>query len=432
MTRATEVRAINCTACGAGLDVLGGGRVLVHICPYCGAELDASADYRVLSQYDGLERPDSPLRIGMRGPLRGVEFTVIGTLGMAETWRGRTWSWVEHQVFSPTHGYGWLTWEEGHLLWTRKYRGRVDPLWMSSERVETADARPYVESDGRTFRYYETSFPRITFAEGEFNWRPRIGDQSAVISMLADGEMLDFVETATEREVERTTYLPLAETLEAFGAEPREAPHHVHPVQPPWRLRDDVWMLVAGGLIGLACLVMGGLMAADTGRPVVEERSFAVEDLPQEVEFELTDTEKLALIRIRADVSNSWAWLEAGLTGPDGAPVFEAGREIGYYSGRDGDGAWTEGSQTATLRFHPPQAGSYTLELAVPDAGTWERAGKAVNFVTLSVREGARSGAWLMLVAVLLILPGAAAMLGRTWSRAKRWKGSDWSEEDDD
>ncbi len=39
-----DVHKLNCTECGAGLDVLGGGRVKSHICSYCGAELDAQDD----------------------------------------------------------------------------------------------------------------------------------------------------------------------------------------------------------------------------------------------------------------------------------------------------------------------------------------------------------------------------------------------------
>ena len=41
MSLGPHLKSIDCTACGAGLDILGGGRVTVHICPYCGTALDA-------------------------------------------------------------------------------------------------------------------------------------------------------------------------------------------------------------------------------------------------------------------------------------------------------------------------------------------------------------------------------------------------------
>ena len=101
MTRAPGLTSINCTQCGAGLDVLGGGRVVTHVCPYCGSELDAQHDYAVLRRFADMPRPESPFRLGMTGQVWGVDWTVIGTLGMRETWAGKTWEWAEHQLFSP-------------------------------------------------------------------------------------------------------------------------------------------------------------------------------------------------------------------------------------------------------------------------------------------------------------------------------------------
>ena len=138
MTRSPDLRAINCTACGAGLDVLGGGRVATHICPYCGTALDAQADYKVIASYSGIVRPSSPLRPGMSGQIDGVTFTVIGTLGWEERYGGRTWTWVDHQVFSPTHGYAWLTVEDGHLIFSRRYRKPCFPDFITSATVERA------------------------------------------------------------------------------------------------------------------------------------------------------------------------------------------------------------------------------------------------------------------------------------------------------
>lgn len=40
MSLAPELKSINCTACGARLDVLGGGRVTTHVCASCGSALD--------------------------------------------------------------------------------------------------------------------------------------------------------------------------------------------------------------------------------------------------------------------------------------------------------------------------------------------------------------------------------------------------------
>ncbi|MWB76681.1 DUF4178 domain-containing protein [Pseudooceanicola sp. 216_PA32_1] len=432
MTRAAEIRAINCTNCGAGLDVLGGGRVMSHVCGYCGSELDAQDNYRVLRRYADLVRPDSPLAIGMTGTLDGVAFTVIGTLGMEESWHGEYWRWVEHQLYSPTHGYVWLSWEDGHLVWTRKYRGHVDPMWISTDRVEAAETRPTAYSRGVRFRYYETTDARIAFVEGEFNWRPRLGDRSTSVSMLADGAMLSYTGSAVEREIELTTYPDQAATLAAFGADPRPRPRRVHPVQP---MPDGgtVRFLVTWGLIlAVFSLVLGVFMSALVGREVLNTGPIPVARLPAEVTFELTDTRRLTVIEVATDVSNSWAWLELSVTDPEDEPVFEVGREVGFYSGRDNEGSWTEGSRRTTFRFHPAMPGTYTAELSVPESETWQRGGAAIGQVRMSVTEGRSSGFWLFLLGGLFILVGVAAALRRGIRRRARWRGSDWVDEDDD
>ena len=112
-TGETDVKRINCTQCGAGLNVLGGGRVRAHVCGYCGAEMDTQDNYKVLQQFKDMQRPSTPFEIGMEGEIDGVKMIIIGTIGKRESHFGRSWNWVDHQVFSPTHGYGWLTWENG-------------------------------------------------------------------------------------------------------------------------------------------------------------------------------------------------------------------------------------------------------------------------------------------------------------------------------
>ena len=69
---------------------MGGGRVTHHICPYCGTELDANDNYKALRTFSDMERPTTPFRIGMTGQLYGVDYTIIGSLGLKETWGWKT------------------------------------------------------------------------------------------------------------------------------------------------------------------------------------------------------------------------------------------------------------------------------------------------------------------------------------------------------
>ena len=119
--------------------------------------------------------------------------------------------------FSPTHGHAYLTVENGRLIFTRNYHKEASPDWRSSEVMDRVENRTVVQSNYERFEYCDTSTSKIYLAEGELELRPSIGDQVTKVSLLPDQSMLGFFSTATEREVERSTYLPQREMLDAFG-----------------------------------------------------------------------------------------------------------------------------------------------------------------------------------------------------------------------
>lgn len=432
MSRAPELTTINCTSCGAGLDVLGGGRVVTHICGYCGAELDAQHGYRVLVKFAGMKRPDSPFSIGMTGTLFGVAYTVIGTLEHRETWRGQVWTWIDHQLFSPTHGYAWITVEDGHLVFTRRYRR---PVWMSEASVERAEHPPTVKSRGQRYRYYDTTTSEVTFAEGEFTWAPRIGDRTTTVNALGADAMLSFSETATEQEVYRSTYLDRAEVEQGFGIDISLAAHGTHPLQVYKAGPDAPFIRNAALALCILCLVIGGWLHLRGGTEVLPPQVFAAQSLPETVRFTIDDTTGLTRIRLRGDARNSWAYIGAELEGPDGEPLFEAGRTIEFYSGRSSDGAWSEGNNRGDLYFHPEAPGDYTLTLAVEEEGHWgaqiaapQR--PAINQVSVSVASGFSSGFWMFLLALGFGLAAFYHIGRRMLHHSRRWRGSDWTDED--
>jgi Domain of unknown function (DUF4178) len=434
MTRDADLKTINCTSCGAGLDVLGGGRVIVHICGYCGAELDAQDNYKVLARFDGLTRPQSPFRIGMTGTLAGVEHTVIGTLEHREDWGGRSWIWVDHQLFSPTHGYAWITVEEGHLVFSRRFRR---PVWMSERQVERAENRPNLRVDGQIYSYYDTSTAVITFAEGEFTWAPKIGDRSITINVLGQDAMLSFSETGDEREVYRSSYLDKAEVEAGFDIQTGLQGRGTHPLQVFTTGPEFKFIRNAALVFALVSLMIAGWLETRGGREVLPYQVFAAQTLPQTLRFDLFDTTGLTRIRIGGDAMNSWAYIGVELDDPEGEPLFEAGRTVEFYTGRDNDGVWREGSNRGDIFFRPDVPGSYALTLTIEDQGLWDARNAnppltrpAVGQISVSLREGLSSGFWMVLLAVGFGLAAMYQYGRRIWHRTRRWSGSDWSDED--
>ncbi|EYD73865.1 hypothetical protein Rumeso_04600 [Rubellimicrobium mesophilum DSM 19309] len=402
MTRQPELRSIDCPNCGAGLEILGGGRVTTHVCGYCGSALDALENYKVLARFANMQRPFTPLSIGMEGKLGGVPFRVIGILEEEERDDEGTWRWVDHVLYSPTHGYAWLTLEDGELTWTRRFRKAVSPSWVDPSRAAAEERAAPVSVGGERFNFDEAYASRIIFVEGEFTWRPAVGDTSRTVSFKRGTRGVHFVETPTEREVETSERLPHGPTLKAFGV--KDASDDLR----PGTTRDDPgddgpYMIWVSGLCGAACLI-GGLALSGMSHTILPATTFTPAELPAEVEIPVDGPGLLTRIDLEGQVQSGWAWIELDLTDPEDQPVFIAGREVGYYTGRDSDGSWTENDRSTTVTFRPETAGAYTLAIAVDEAGLGEgdTPGGPIPSVTVSASAGHRRPFWLFLAGAIL------------------------------
>lgn len=426
-TTSDGLKTINCTECGAGLNVLGGGRVLVHVCGYCGAELDAQDNYAVLRQFLEMQRPDTPFHIGMEGEIGGVPFTIIGTIGRTESYRGQRWSWVEHQVFSPTHGYVWLTWEENRVVFTRKIRQVPQPSLITASMINHSERRPATWLKGEKFKYYATGVAVISFVEGEFNWVPKFDDRDHYVSMLAGDRMLDIISRGRETEYEMSVLLDRDAMFASFGVDGANipAPSGIHPLEPferssLMRFARDTAFLSAG-----ACLILSLLMWND--EPLLDTGVVLIDKFPEQ-SFEVTKPDQLVEIKIAANVNNSWAAFEAELTDANGEDVagFESGME--YYHGVEGGERWSEGTNRATTRLHLP-AGVYKLQVKLTEAQVDWRGGRLANRVQVKVAQGVHALGWLWALTAGFVLTGGGFLLQRYWHEHRRWASGDWDDD---
>lgn len=436
MTRAAELTAVNCTSCGAGLDILGGGRVTTHVCSYCGTMLDANQAYKAVKTFAELKRPDSPFQIGDTGQIGGVTYTVIGTLGLRETWHMRVWSWAEHLIYSETHGYAWLCVENNHVTFSRRVR---DSIWLSSERVESSLSRPDVNFLEKKFEYYDTTIASTTFAEGEFTYRPEIGQTSTTVTVVNGGEMLEFTETEFEQELHLTTYLTRDEIKEGFGIH-MPAPHRMHPLTPfkPWKHGD--FLIQAGAVFAAIALLLGFALSISPGKTLFAQTYKFPEDFPITQTFEVTRPNQLVEIKLDSTIKGGWAYMNFEVTDPDDIVRFEVGRISEYYTGRDGTGPWVEDKSQASFKFHPNAAGEFTLSVEMEELGQWEnnRSQRLVpmsptpiiHSVNVRASEGHQSGLLPFILAGIFGLLAAVPLARRHFAKMQRWSGSDWTDED--
>lgn len=451
MTSATGPRAINCTSCGAGQNVLGGGRVKVHVCDFCGAALDAAGNFNVLAKFSKAQDLGSPFVPGMQGEIDGIEWTVIGTLERTESWGGANWQWYEHQLYSDTHGYAWLSVEEGHLIFSRRMRGATDPEFMTMAQVERAENRPSarvmddwiafgeldVPLSRRRFKYHESGQARTRRAAGAFTWLPSVGDKDRSVTFVRDTEALTFTESpGGVRETTLSRYLPQLETYQAFKVpEDTWASRGDHVLEPfvPGRHEGFVKKIfllccAVSLVLGLYLLMGGREQLAVTRAPI------PLSTLPQAITFDAPNDDRMVLIRLTAYPNNGWAGFEVEIVGPSGDTLGFHEVGIQRYSGRDADGSWSEGRATARMTVRPKEPGEHQAIVTYTGFEPWAsgRSPSPPAGVEVDVRAKRGVARWPLIAAgvfgLMLIFSNFRSMA----HYSKRQKMSDWVDEEDD
>lgn len=225
--KAASLTGINCTTCAASLPVLAGHKAKSLICSYCGSVMDRHDGYKVLQQYRDMPRPSGPFRLGMSGDVLGIPHTIVGIVGMKSVIEGETYRWTDYQIYSPTHGYSWLTWNSDHLVHSRKVRGDITDFRHFSRKM------PF-SAMGRDYKMFEGYVASISYLEGELTWVPKLGDETGVAEGVAPPYGFSAIRTGEEIEHETQTYIEdPAALLASFGADAfLPSPSDVHPLQP--------------------------------------------------------------------------------------------------------------------------------------------------------------------------------------------------------
>ena len=113
MAETTEIRKIQCPQCAAPIPLYGGKEVFTIICSHCGSCLDGQDEFKFLKKFKSVDRPDVPLKIGMTGVIQNISFVIIGIVEFTQRDEWGNYPWVEFLLFSKTHGYAWLCYENG-------------------------------------------------------------------------------------------------------------------------------------------------------------------------------------------------------------------------------------------------------------------------------------------------------------------------------
>lgn len=408
-----KLHALNCKTCAAPLQRQGGHQVRTLTCGYCGTVMDVRDEFKVLAQYEGLERPTSPFRLGMQGEIKGVMFTVIGIIGAGYEDRWGRYDWVSAQLFSPTHGYAWLTWNQGHFVFARRVRELPKPSKFTGGRPK----RTKIRFRDQKFRFYEGYQSELTFVEGELTWQAALHERTKVAEFIAPPLGFEFEASEDELAYGLSEYMERDEIRAAFGiAEPLPAPVAIHPLQPfkPGALQTAlskagyIFTIIAG-----CCLVITFVLGSGWRIQKVDQTLAPGSTLS--VPFSVSRADQLVDINIETALDNSWTYIEGTVSDSSDQTVAVIGREIGYYHGVEGGESWSEGSRGTTASIRVPAPGDYRLDLEVDPESPVTTPGRII------IEEGVMPLRYFFVLLVFFALMAASLPIRRRHFEKQRW-----------
>ncbi|MDX1519062.1 MAG: DUF4178 domain-containing protein [Gammaproteobacteria bacterium] len=407
-----NVRSINCTQCSAPLELYGGHNVKSINCGYCGAVLDSKFEYKVVKQFKDLHRPYCPIKIGSKGKLKDVEFTVIGQVEYQDN---EGYTWVENQLFSPTHGYAWLEYDNGHFVFSRKVRDLPDKH-VSRQSKSTFMAR------GQKFTVYDAYPAKITYVEGELTWIAEIGDKVELIDGIAPPLIFTVERTDKEEEYSLGEYIHPLEIYKSFRISGKPKTRmDVHPAQPyePNPFYQGM-SKAAMYYLPVAIILLIYVFIAGSGKLILNESITPDQFVAGKATktFRISEPDRLVEMRLGTGVRNSWAFFDVIIM-RDGMELYSLAKEISYYYGGSGEDAWSEGSPRVKSYFKLPEAGEYNLFV------TGESPQK--TNLNITIKEGVIVSRYYIGLLILLLIASASHFLARSSFRMKKW-----AEDDDD
>ncbi len=400
--------SINCTECSAPIDLHGGRHVKSISCSYCGAVMDNKDEFKVLDHFYKTNKPFSPLNVGQQGKIKGIQFTVIG---MIKYNNGIYW-WLDYQLFSPTHGYAWLTYEDGHFVFSHRVRYR--PYTFSHEIKSTFSV------NNRHYKVYDSYTATVTYVEGELTWIARKGDKSKCLDGIDPPYIFTIEKTEKEEEYSLGEYIAAETIYRDFKIKDTpKKPLEIHPAQVFEPGGFITGLSYAGKKFAVACVaILLILMFIDDG-----EQIFSSQISPQEYKndyqsqpFTITDANKLIGMYFHSNVDNNWAYFDVTLH-KEGSPSYSLGKEISYYHGHDSEGSWTEGSTSGNVYFKVDEPGTYTFTL--------EGSGGMLRPVDIEIREGIIVTRYFVILSILFTLSAFALYFKRQSFEAKKWQDED-------
>ena len=415
--------ALSCPSCGAPLTISAAGHTLTVVCANCRSILDArDPNLQVLEKFEAKQLIQPLIPLGTRGKLHGTDYEVIGFQVRTTDVEGLPDSWAEYLLFNPCKGFRYLTEYNGHWNY-------VQTVPANPERIQVGK-KPGAKLMGHTYVLFDTELATTTYVLGEFPWRVHVGEKNGIKDFIAVPRILSCEITEQETVWSLGEYMTGAQVWQAFplpGHPPPPRGIFANQPAPFAGQASSMWRVCLNLLSGIVLLAI--LFYVFAGQDTVFQRQYSFAPRSGAEASFVTDTFEVeghpsnVEISIHTDLSNNWAYFNLALINEATGQGYDFGREVSRYTGRDSDGAWSEGSANDSVIVPAVAPGKYYLRVEP------EMANNAASMLyTLEIKRSVPSAGLFWIAAALLLIPPVLATWRATSFEGKRWTQSDFSE----
>ena len=451
VARETDARHVassqlNCTQCGGPLELRAPDQSLRVTCPNCGSLLDVSEGRLQFMQALQPGKVVPVISIGSIGEFESVKQMLIGFAQRSVEFEGVRYYFEDYLLYNPQLGFRWLVRSDDN--WS--YVHSVPPGDVFHKSGAFGGKGDTVQFQGDSYKLYQDAVARVEYVIGEFFWKVEVGETTRSADYIHPPRMLSMEATlmpvAPEEPSEPApkkkgkkarsvqtgeinwslgAYMKREDVEKAFGITGLPRTSKIAPNQP--FLHKKVYKY--WGLLLAAAFIIGLVINATASRTKVYEQTFAFQPVANSEGTQSVFSEPFQLngrknIRVtaRANVDNTWVYVEGDLISDATGDVQTFSLPVEYYHGVDDGESWSEGSQSPSTHLSAMPAGQYMLRLEAQ----WERWQQPV---TLSVRieQGVpRILHWFLAMLFISILPVGIVLYQFSFER-RRWADSDYS-----
>jgi len=402
-------KMLACPACGASITLRALGQSVVVACPSCGSEIDVSrAEIRLIRKYNEQIRL-LHIALGTRGKLRGQVFEVIGAMRRVASGYG----WEEYLLFNPYVGFRWLVYDRGH--WN------FGQMIKDTSSVQIDRGLPF---QGHMFRRFDQSDVVVDWVVGEFYWRVTKGERVQSTDYIAPPWMLSCERADGEITWTILEYIEPAEIQAAFHAQGTERMSlgTNQPNSASQDLRSLRKIALIAMLIAFLLQLLSAVRAHDFYQPVgrYELIHSASDETQVYGPYTFTAGHSVNRLDASAPLNNAWVELQGSLVNTDTGKSYPFVNSLQYYSGRDSDGSWSEGSSRGSVLIGGVPAGTYNL---VVDGSSGDQTGRPVAaYVDLGLTHDVVT--WRNFWIAILLIALYPLYLAVRVSERQRWADS--------